>query len=929
MKQEDLENDHSQYRRLSPLVIGSHFFQGLGSTLLGKSLAMLIGNTAIAFGVLQVMNDLGEELGIHWMWRVVAVGIGIVIGQLVRAIVKYFTFMYRVDADSISTKSGLFNREEKSSEWCNIRSIRLTQTPIQNRIGFAAVSLATAHSSDNAIEIPFISMPTARGWQVLVQERSGQDVDNRSTDLESIPDRESSHRLHKLTYRELLLSTFTSGPLFGGILTGFTKLGFVYCAVRFLIDSPTSDRDTGGLFSSFGKYLRWIVELPSTFQGDATRLMEFVQQISGIAISEIPNGYFLFYSGLILVLATVFYLFGLVTYFSQNFGYECTETGGNLHQHQGLINKSSLTIRQDRVQFCKYLIRLRERPFRRGSLSLIHGASDEHLFEIPFITKFSADEILKRVQEDSRDSLTFDPFKQSFTPIHIMSFFHAMIKTVAVFTILWVCLITFIPPLRGAIWPYLLIVFGYSLFSMFVGWRKEGYRIDRNHLIQRDGGIGWYSVSVAPIRKVQRVSVTQGWIQRFRDRANIEFHYVSEEQEIPYLRRADAEQMKSKVQQLIRGCEDDSIENEDHSTGQENSIEQDRGWKQLPKRYVVRKAIGRLLSSLIFLTPVFMGIAWLLHWSYSIEYQQLRLPLMTIFGMVVVWRVIKACVEVSRFGYAMRDDHITTKKAFLSKTTEVTRFSRLQAVSTNNNWLDRLFCVSDLSLYTVEATVVIAGLRDQEAFQLRESISSRLLEISNTGEDALSRTETKGNERELELSNAELRPITWKKFSGWRFELIGLIPSVLLGLPVMLLLAIFMLQPVLNWEVVPEFVQNFYDPKNWPFALVIYIVLSVHLILSPFIRIPRQGYDVSQTDLRYKEGWLQRNHEFIPIDRIQNVSVRSKFFERLCKVRSITIETPGFSTTWSYLGIEETEQLHSLLVSRNKQSTMDSDQFSA
>lgn len=852
--------------------------------------------------------------------------IAIVVAQLAAALVKFYTTKFRVDDEIIAFKSGLFLRKEIDFEWRNVRSILLTQTLLQKRLELTSVSLATAGSTDSSIDISYIPIATARAWEHRIAEQSDKkaavsttDVEHTFTEDETAEQVESDEILHKLSFRDLLFSTYASLNVIGPIIRGFFVIGLAYCGCRFLVHLLMLGPEavTGSFWNQLvNNVIVWIKDLPTNFVKDTTWLMELIQQITGIPFAQLPNGKTIFFAFVFVIVSIVILVLSRIKYCLQNYGFTLTQQGPNLHLQKGLIKTTKVTIRPDRIQTASFDLNLRERALKRGNLRFAHAAAkSDHTFEIPFLSIDSADRLLTIVYNDADISLTFSPFVKSYTPIHVMSFIHESLKTLIFLLVISGAALMFIPPLRdgGYFWLVFLIIWLYSLLYAFFGWLKKGYRIHHDHLLQREGGLWEYGVSIAPIRKVQTVALTQSWIQRPRERANIDFHFASGNKTIPYLSLSIAESMKTTVEEVITGVKAPYGEHAD-------DIERDLDWKKLPRRYVVRKSIGKILTSFIFFVPIFIALAWLIHWSFSIEFERLGLPLTIVWGVLSIWRVVRVCIEVPRFRYAITDNDITIQRSFLSKSTKVTRFSRIQKVSTDNNSIDRLFSLSDLNLDVAEEGVHLSGLGDQDAYRLREFISARLLEISNTQDDALTVGENSPQAAFIsDIEAGQQENIEWKKFSGWKFELVGLIPSVIFG-PLLILLVVMLAQPLRHWEWMPEFVRNLLSEQSWPIWVAAMVTLLIYIVLRPFVEIPLKGYEVSEHALRYKEGLVARAHHFIPVSRIQNVQINTNFMERIFKVSSVSVETPGSTTVLRHLLINEGEALRSYLMNRIKNS---------
>ena len=469
------------------------------------------------------------------------------------------------------------------------------------------------------------------------------------------------------------------------------------------------------------------------------------------------------------------------------------------------------------------------------------------------------------------------------------------------------------------IWPYSLLLLVYAVIKIYVSWRRRGYILNDDFLLQKEGGFSWSSVKVAPLDKVQSMSIKQSWIQRMRNRATIFFNFASGTQSIPFLSLTVAEAMRRTVESRIRGDRD--AQNE---IFEDDTIDE---WKSLPKKYIASRVIGKLLTSVLVLVPLFCLIALGIHTWLSVSYELLSWILAPMWGAWAIWRVVVVFFKVPKYRYTHRNDDIVVKESFLATQTESVRYSRLQSVSTSNGLIDGLFGLCTLNLITAESEVSLRGLDRLEAVKLRDYISTRMIEISSTGTDALtmleqdsSSTDSSATETEQNASSTpvtSLHPsneIRWRKFSGWTREILLRLVFILIGLPITLGgLFIFVYSNKDFWiGLLSENLFAFL--ASWPFCLGIWCFVSLCIGVHPFIAIPRKGFKVSVDALRFKKGWLWREHHFVPLSRIQNVSLSATIFDRMFRVSTVKISTASDDELeLEYLSTPDAEELRQTL----------------
>lgn len=927
------------YQRSSPLVIVGYLIRGFVVASTGKLFGLLLKGSGGAVLALYALGTL-KMFGVHWSFRLLVLCLGVLIVQLVISVFKYWTLRFRSDDKKISTKTGLSSQKTLDFEWFNVRSILLTQSPLQRYLKVADVSLVTAGSSDNTIEIPYIPYSLACEWEKRVQAQTVEQVpsqpntDSYKVDSEVESAEQPGELIHKLSFRDLLRATFANGNVLVDAIFGCVALGVAYIVYRFvyqiLIHAPNVFQLDESPFAILRKQVGATVsDLPTNFATDTTAFVESIQQFTGLAITQHPQGQLFLFISLALIVSIVFYLIRRVLYIFRYHNFALTQQGIHLRSEYGLRIKNRLTIRRDRVQSTSFSTNFVERSLNRGDLELDNVSKDKRLqYCIPFVTNDCADRVLHLVNEEAHTPVTVSPFTQSFTPLHVLNLVHDLVVGVGlVLSLALVLIATFVPFTRGLIWPYSLFLVGYAIVATWISWKQGGYSINNDFLLVKKGGIGSWSVKVVPLQKVQRVSIKQSWIQRRSNRSTIRFHIASETLFIRYLGLPKAEEMKRVVERRISGYNDEFVSEE----AQEITTD----WHSLPKRAVVRRAIGKLLTSIFIFTPLVFGIAFAIHSWFSVSYEVLKLPIVIVCCGLAIWRIVVVCLKTPKYRYRYSDVDFTVKESFLSRETETVRYSRLQSVSTLNTFIAWLYGLSNLYLYTAEGSVRVKDLDRREAVKLREYISSRLLEVSSTGSDSLTMSEQGTNSVDSqsittpldrdeiqESSENENEQIVWRKFAGWGREitmtvllvLFGLpLALVLFGLPILTFLTLLVLAPWL-----PELAASIDNHLNegeqlWTVFLIlfsIWVILALRLGSALFLDIPFKGYSITPTVLQYKDGWLAQEHQFVPRNRIQSVNISSTFIDRLFKVRTVEVETSNESITLQYLSEADAEALH-------------------
>jgi uncharacterized protein len=86
-------------------------------------------------------------------------------------------------------------------------------------------------------------------------------------------------------------------------------------------------------------------------------------------------------------------------------------------------------------------------------------------------------------------------------------------------------------------------------------WRRWRYDVREDEIDLR-AGLWTVRRTLVPIRRVQHVDTESGLLQTFFDLATVTFHTAAGATEIPALKRAEAERVRSRVAELARTRDD-------------------------------------------------------------------------------------------------------------------------------------------------------------------------------------------------------------------------------------------------------------------------------------------------------------------------------------------------------------------------------------
>lgn len=157
----------------------------------------------------------GRGGGNTWEWFGL-VGVGVLTAL---AVIRYFTYRFRIDADELVIRSGILHRNVRRIPLARIQNVALKRNLLHRAFGVAEVQLESAVGGISAeAQMRVLSMRDAHALEVLVRSRASSGA--VEADGESEPER--GERLLQLSTLELVKLGLTSNR---GLLIGAAGLG--------------------------------------------------------------------------------------------------------------------------------------------------------------------------------------------------------------------------------------------------------------------------------------------------------------------------------------------------------------------------------------------------------------------------------------------------------------------------------------------------------------------------------------------------------------------------------------------------------------------------------------------------------------------------------------------------------------------------------
>ena len=222
-------------------------------------------------------------------------------------------------------------------------------------------------------------------------------------------------------------------------------------------------------------------------------------------------------------------------------GNKLRSTGGLATRHQVSMNVGKV----QRIRMSQGLILRRFDRFRLAAQQATSSGSknESSSFKVPLVTRAFGETFSRRVFAGEADTITMDPASPDFMQIS-----RRYVRSRTLVYSLPIMAVLATPVAMGA-GPFVLVLLVIPAVVYLVArryWRRFGYYHDNDALVRRFGLIG-YDLEVFLSRKVQRVTVTQSWLQRRRHLAGLRIFLASGSVRIPYIPIEDAKLLRDYI----------------------------------------------------------------------------------------------------------------------------------------------------------------------------------------------------------------------------------------------------------------------------------------------------------------------------------------------------------------------------------------------
>lgn len=439
---------------------------------------------------------LSKNIEIALFWKIIFILLGIVFFGLIRGVLTYLNFSYRVQDDELIVKKGAFKKTTLSIPLHKIQNISNSQGFWQQILDITTMSVDTAGSSKNELEI-FLDIETADQFkEFLLQFRGNLHDKNHSG--------ETVTNEGLIDYQQI-------------------RYQFIYDTKQLLL-AALSRNHLKGISILLAVVLTFFNQLSESFQ----------ENLLNFTWSLVPDGAtFLFW-------LTVFAII-LIISISINFIHTCLKyynlqlklLDKKISYKAGLIKQVQQWINYDKIQVIEETANVFEKVLKLSSLKihqfLTFGEKSKNEVQV-FMPGFRESTVLTNqiYPELSEDKFSEIQSKKNFFFRNI--YFYSSIPLI-LFTAL-----AFYNPKLLIVLPFFLV---FTVVSAWQRWRKSKAEIG-NQFIRIHGGVFGSKVSTLKIKNIQSVKLRQSLFQERSRTATLSISTRWDSLRIPFIDEDDA-----------------------------------------------------------------------------------------------------------------------------------------------------------------------------------------------------------------------------------------------------------------------------------------------------------------------------------------------------------------------------------------------------
>ena len=424
--------------------------------------------------------------------------------SLVYSILRYLFFRFRIEDDSILIRDGIFNKTQLDIRFDRIQGINEEQGPVSRALGLVDLTIETAGSAGSEGNLPAVEREFASSLREKLDKTPRAESDEVSED---------------------------GAPPDNGVIMQLNNADMVRIGL--------SDRRVLILLAFLGPVLEQ--------SGD--RLDDYLEQYASAFVENLGGDVT---SGVVvlvmLVLGAILFLtlLSIGAAFWSYFGFKLSLDGTTLRSKAGLATTQNISMDVKKVQRIVMTQGIVLRGFsrwRQNAQQATSKAEDKASFRIPLITGEKAESLTQQLFEPEGQSFRLNVNDERFSQVSK----RYILNKALVFGVL---------PAGLLMIPISIGVGFYSLFALLFVlpvllivrrvWKRLAWYATDDMLVKRSGFIG-YRLDAFLLRKVQRVTVRQSFLQKRKGLATLQLFLANGHVDVPYLDIKTASRLRDYV----------------------------------------------------------------------------------------------------------------------------------------------------------------------------------------------------------------------------------------------------------------------------------------------------------------------------------------------------------------------------------------------
>lgn len=388
------------------------------------------------------------------------------------AVVRYFTFTYRIEGSELITQQGILGRTERHIPLSRVQDIRIEQGVLHRIFDMTDVHVETAGGQGAEASLSVLSRKEAERLRAAVFEQMPAPAQATATATPALPAREI---LRQLSLRDLILAGVTSNHMASALVLVF----FVWQFLDDILPKNTYER-----------FVLWATQNAQHWLEQAGEQGWVVFLVGSVAL---------------VLIGMLISVVGSVVLF---YGFALARSGEDLHRSYGLLTRRSSSLPRRRIQVLQVEESFLRRLFGLAALRAdsagsrpIHGEQGRGGRDVllPIIRRADVDALLPAFFPD----LEADPGE--WRRVSRRAIRRGTIKRTVVLVFLSALGFWFQRDWSG-LWPmlFLPVVYGLNVMS----YRRLGYLLGEHYFRTRRGWLN-RSTHLVPIRKAQTIVIQQ------------------------------------------------------------------------------------------------------------------------------------------------------------------------------------------------------------------------------------------------------------------------------------------------------------------------------------------------------------------------------------------------------------------------------------